>query len=82
MPHITRPDGDNLEKFLNDCLSGIVFEDDCQIAWMVRSKSITDDFEGSTTVFVKQLPNEYPKYDELLEDIRKNITICWNPEVS
>jgi Holliday junction resolvase RusA-like endonuclease len=31
-PHIKRPDKDNLEKFVNDRLSGIVFKDDSQIA--------------------------------------------------
>jgi len=30
-PHIVKPDRDNLVKLLYDCLSGIVYKDDCQI---------------------------------------------------
>ncbi len=32
--HIKRPDVDNLNKFLFDCLKGIVFEDDSQVDHM------------------------------------------------
>lgn len=29
--HIKKPDGDNLVKFYLDCMTGIVFDDDCQV---------------------------------------------------
>jgi Holliday junction resolvase RusA-like endonuclease len=38
-PHISRPDKDNLEKLILDCLKGIVFEDD-SLVWYSSSKKI------------------------------------------
>ena len=29
--HIVKPDKDNLEKFIKDCMTGIFYKDDCQI---------------------------------------------------
>jgi Holliday junction resolvase RusA-like endonuclease len=55
LPHIKKPDGDNLEKFLNDSLNGIIWNDDSRIAWLVRSKSCTDAKEGETMIFVREL---------------------------
>src|ERR1700753_698484 len=46
--HFQRPDGDNLEKYLNDCLNDLIWKDDCQIAWMLRSKTITKKTTGET----------------------------------
>ena len=34
VPHIKKPDSDNLEKMLFDCMNGIVWKDDCQV-WRV-----------------------------------------------
>ncbi len=39
LPHISKPDKDNLDKFLYDCMSGIVYADDRQI-WRDTSKKI------------------------------------------
>lgn len=36
--HIKRPDLDNLNKFLEDCLKTIVFEDDSQVCEIVSKK--------------------------------------------
>jgi hypothetical protein len=65
----------NLEKFLNDSLNGLLWDDDARIAWLVRSKSITSDKEGSTTVFAKEIPPQIPSYDEIVADIIDNIQI-------
>ena len=29
--HVMRPDKDNLEKFICDCMTGVVYDDDCKI---------------------------------------------------
>lgn len=75
LPHINKPDGDNLEKFLNDALNGIVWEDDSRIAWLLRSKSISSNKEGETILFVRELENELPNYEMILSDIKENINI-------
>ena len=36
--HIIRPDVDNLNKFLNDCLKTIIFRDDSQVVQMNSNK--------------------------------------------
>jgi Holliday junction resolvase RusA-like endonuclease len=74
-PHIIRPDGDNLEKFLNDCLTGLVWNDDSQIAWLLRSKSLTFAKEGETVLYVKELDDVKPDYEAIIEDIKKHIEI-------
>lgn len=75
LPHIKRPDGDNLEKYLNDALNGIVWDDDSRIAWLVRSKSLCYETEGETVIFVRELNNETPNYDLIMSDIIEHIKI-------
>lgn len=31
IPHLIKPDRDNLDKYVLDCMTGIVFADDCQV---------------------------------------------------
>lgn len=74
-PHIKRPDGDNLEKFLNDALNDVLWADDSQIAWLVRSKSITIQKQGDTTIFARELPDTAPDYDVMISDILTHLKI-------
>lgn len=74
-PHYCRPDGDNLEKFLGDAFNGVLWDDDCQFAWMLRSKSRTQDKEGSTTVYVTQIEDATPDYPLLLQLIQDHIRL-------
>ena len=74
-PHTKKPDGDNLEKFLNDALNGLIWEDDSRIAWLVRTKSLTDAKQGETIIFVRQLDVGPPDYEKILQDIMENIRI-------
>lgn len=74
-PHTLRPDGDNLEKYLNDALNGIVWRDDSQIAWLVRSKSITAARKGRTVLYVRELRQAKPDYDLIISDILEHIKL-------
>lgn len=74
-PHTKRPDGDNLEKFLNDALNGIVWSDDARICWLLRSKTLTDAHEGETILFIRELENDIPNYALMMADIAEHITI-------
>lgn len=75
LPHTKKPDGDNLEKFLNDALNGIVWTDDSRITWLVRSKSNINQKEGETIVFVQELKHTRPDYEVLINAIREHIII-------
>ena len=75
LPHIKKPDGDNLEKFLNDSLNGVVWDDDSRITWLLRSKTSTHAREGETVIFVRQLENTEPDYQSIIDDIRENICV-------
>lgn len=75
LPHTKRPDGDNLEKFLNDSLNGIIWDDDSKITWLLRTKTLTAEMEGSTTIVVRELANEPLDYDLILETIKEHIYI-------
>ena len=75
LPHMKRPDGDNLEKYLNDALSGVVWNDDAQITWILRSKTITSEKQGYTIFYAEEIGIDEPNYDELLLSIRENIYI-------
>lgn len=74
-PHTKRPDGDNLEKFLNDALNGIVWSDDSHIAWLLRSKSITADMTGGTTIVVMELPEAKPDYQVIVDALIDHIEL-------
>lgn len=74
-PHWKRPDGDNLEKFLNDSLNGIIWQDDAQIAWMLRSKTMTVDKIGEIILFVTELEALKTNCDEILLNISEQIKL-------
>jgi len=50
VPHIVKPDRDNLVKLLYDCLSGIVYKDDCQINDGLPKKAYAGSNNRSRTV--------------------------------
>ena len=52
LPHFRKPDIDNLEKFMNDALKGVIWRDDSQISWSLRSKTNVDHHQGSTLIYV------------------------------
>ena len=56
-PHASKPDSDNLEKFLNDLLSGIVFLDDCQVSDTLIRKRWGK--EGSTVLKIKPVTDSF-----------------------
>ncbi|MFP3859254.1 MAG: RusA family crossover junction endodeoxyribonuclease [Bacteroidales bacterium] len=64
--HSKKPDLDNLEKFLIDCLNKIVFHDDCQIIEM-RTKKIYSTKPGTTVRII-------PLADEKRELLYENCT--------
>jgi hypothetical protein len=69
-----------LEKFLNDSLTGIVWQDDAQIVWILRSKSITSNKSGYTIFYAQEIDDQEPKYNELIQAIKENIYIGDNNE--
>ncbi len=75
LPHLKKPDGDNLEKFLNDALSGVIWADDAQIVWLLRSKSLTDEKIGCTEIFVRELGHTEPNYEQIIDDIKQHISL-------
>ena len=45
-----KPDSDNIAKFVNDCLSGLAFHDDCQINHLeVKKEWVNDPRKGART---------------------------------
>lgn len=70
-----RPDGDNLEKYLNDSLNGLVWTDDARIAWLLRSKTITSAKEGETILCVCELKQAETDYGTILDCIEENVRI-------
>src|SRR5437868_3027129 len=74
-PHYVPPDGDNLEKFLNDSLNKVLFKDDACICWMLRSKSWTREREGSTILTIYEIGTGKPNYDDLMRIIEETIRI-------
>lgn len=75
LPHVARPDGDNLEKFLNDALNGLVWTDDSRISWLLRSKSITSAKTGETVLYISEVGNTPPDYESIINQIIENIKI-------
>lgn len=67
--HIMRPDGDNLEKFLNDCMNGIVWEDDRQVSVLLRTKIMSSDKVGFTKVHVHEFSNKLMNTEEIKQII-------------
>jgi Holliday junction resolvase RusA-like endonuclease len=73
-----KPDGDNLEKFLNDSLNGVLWDDDSKITWLYRSKTITDSKQGETVIFVREMSNGPADYELILSDIVEHMKVGEN----
>lgn len=50
MHHFSKPDIDNLQKFVLDCMTGIVYQDDCQIFNIRAAKCWSDHPKTSICV--------------------------------
>lgn len=72
-PHAKKPDGDNLEKFLNDSLNGILWKDDANIAILLRTKTITCAPEGETIIFAREIDPKKLDFDLITKDIIENM---------
>ncbi len=53
----------------------MVWKDDAQIAWILRSKSWVNEDEGSTTFFVRELATDRIDYEMILSDINQHINV-------
>ena len=74
-PHAKKPDGDNLEKFLNDAFKGLLWKDDAQISWLLRSKTHTSELKGEIVLYVREMGEGKIDYSFMLEDIEKHIKV-------
>lgn len=74
-PHAKKPDGDNLEKFLNDALKGLIWKDDAQISWLVRSKTYINALKGEIVLYVREMGEGPIDYSFIMEDVQKHITL-------
>lgn len=53
--HTTKPDTDNLIKFVWDCLNGEAWKDDTQIVGIEAKKFYADDGEPRTEIEIKEV---------------------------
>lgn len=72
--HTKKPDADNLEKFLNDALKGVIWRDDAQLSWVLRSKTQSSDNVGKTEFCFVELGDKID-YEDILKHIKQNIEI-------
>ena len=49
--HTNKPDVDNLQKWVFDCLNGLAWEDDCCVVQVFASKEFSD--RPRTTIFIE-----------------------------
>lgn len=71
--HIMRPDGDNLEKFLNDCMNGLIWDDDKQVSVLLRTKILSTDKVGFTKVHVHEFDNKLMNTEEIKNIIENHL---------
>lgn len=72
-PHSKRPDGDNLEKFLNDALNGIIWTDDSNIAVLLRIKSMCAMKHGETILYAKEISSGPIDFDQILQELNEHM---------
>ncbi len=56
--HIKKPDNDNLQKFVKDCLNGEAYHDDSQIVIVIAKKRFVRHGEKPTTIVLIKTINE------------------------
>ena len=67
IPHIKKPDLDNLAKFIFDCMNDLVFDDDSQMIEL-RAKKIYSDKPGT---LIRIIPLADEKRDFLYENTNR-----------
>lgn len=75
VPHVIKPDLDNLEKWILDCANGILYRDDAQITKLSSSKH----FCINPRTEIEIMPH---KCDELTEDMKKIVKCFTREELS
>ena len=55
-PHVKKPDTDNLLKFVKDCLNGVAWRDDSQVAY-VQAKKVYSEIPR-TRIRIREFSNE------------------------
>ena len=63
---------------MNDSLNEVLWHDDSQITWLLRSKTKTDKKEGKTIIFMRELDNGLADYDLIISDIMENIRVDYD----
>ncbi len=56
--HLNKPDASNLAKFYEDCMTGVIFQDDKQIVWCTPVKIYDDNPRAE--ILIKKF--DYEKY--------------------
>jgi len=70
MPHMCKPDLDNLVKFILDCLNGILFDDDRQISEFGARKIYSD--HPRTIVQCFKYDQSIDRNFRIMQEIKKN----------
>lgn len=70
-PHCKKPDLDNLAKFLNDALNGLVWQDDSNICMTYQSKTYTKETKGETELIVVELGDGEINYSDVLMSLKQ-----------
>lgn len=63
--HTNKPDTTNLQKFAEDCLKGIVFEDDKQV-WSILSQKVYSD-NPRTVIYVLEINSSSGRLEKTAE---------------
>jgi len=63
--HMIKPDNDNLQKYLLDCMTGVIYEDDCQVVDIHARKVYGDS--PRTVICVRPLSSCTYKGDKNFE---------------
>ncbi len=57
---LAKPDSSNYAKYYEDCMKGIVIEDDCKAVWISPSKHFAKNNDPRTEILIK--PFDYETY--------------------
>lgn len=74
-PHHFKPDADNLDKYLWDCLSGILWQDDAQVAWCLRTKTQSSCKTGLTSIYAEEMSCDKPDYEKIIQTLWEQIQV-------
>ena len=70
--HVSKPDASNLAKYYEDCMRGVILQDDCKCVWISPVKLFAQNDDPRTEILIR--PFNYEDYAMFKQTFGRGVT--------